>query len=205
MAAKLDTPTTAATSAARPTQMPEPSVARFLFADSRLAVFWLVVRLYVGYAWLTAGWGKITNPAGVWVGEKAGTAVTGFLNGALAKTGGDYPSVQPFYGWFVENVALPNATLFSYLVAYGEVLVGIALILGLFTGIAAFFGGLMNANFLLAGTISSNPVLFILATWLVLAWRVAGWIGLDRVVLPLADRYLAPGKLFHRTPAKSAA
>lgn len=202
MAAKIQYPTIAST--VRPTQMPEPSVARFLFADSRLAVFWLIVRLYVGYQWLTAGWGKITNPAGVWIGEQAGAAITGFLRGALDKAGGDRPSVQPFYGWFIENVALPNATVFSYAVAFGEVLVGVALVLGLFTGVAAFFGGLMNANFLLAGTLSSNPVLFILATWLVLAWRVAGWIGLDRWALPLADRYLAPGKLFHRAKTESA-
>ena len=67
---------------------------------------------------------------------------------------------------------------------YGELLVGAALILGLFTGLAAFFGGLMNASYLLAGTVSINPVLFILATWLVLGWRVAGWWGLDRLVLP---------------------
>lgn len=92
--------------------------------------------------------------------------------------------MTPWYAWFIQNVALPNASLFSHLVAFGEVAVGIALILGLFTGIAAFFGGLMNANFLLAGTVSSNPVLFILATWLVLGWRVAGWLGLDRWVLP---------------------
>ena len=39
--------------------------------------------------------------------------------------------------------------------------------------------------FLLAGTVSSNPVMFILATWLVLSWRVAGYYGLDYFVLPL--------------------
>jgi thiosulfate dehydrogenase [quinone] large subunit len=73
----------------------------------------------------------------------------------------------------------------SYLVAFGEFLVGVALIVGLLTGVSAFFGGLMNANYLLAGTVSTNPVLFILATWLVLAWRVAGYYGLDYYVLPL--------------------
>jgi thiosulfate dehydrogenase [quinone] large subunit len=82
-------------------------------------------------------------------------------------------------------VVLPNAALFSYLVAIGEVLVGLGLIVGLLTGIAAFFGGLMNATFLFAGTVSSNPLMFILATWLVLAWKVAGWYGLDRWALPL--------------------
>jgi thiosulfate dehydrogenase (quinone) large subunit len=79
---------------------------------------------------------------------------------------------------------MPNAVLMSNLVAIGEVLVGIALILGFLTGITAFLGRLMNASFLLAGTLSTNPVMFFLATWLVLAWRVAGYYGLDYFVLP---------------------
>lgn len=162
----------------------EPAVSRLLFADPRLAPLWLLLRVYVGYEWLTAGWGKLVNPGGVWVGEKAGVAVTGFLKGALAKTDGEHPDVQGGYAWFIQQVALPNAGLFSYLVVCGELLVGAGLILGLFTGLAAFFGGFMNASYLLAGTVSINPVLFILATWLVLGWRVAGWWGLDRFVLP---------------------
>ncbi|MDL2342874.1 DoxX family protein [Deinococcus sp. MIMF12] len=166
-----------------PGLMHEPRLSRLLFADPRLAPVWALLRVYVGYEWLVAGWGKVTNPAGVWVGEQAGTAVSGFLTGALAKTGGDHPDVAGWYAWFLQHVALPNAAVFSYLVAYGEVLVGVALILGLFTGIAAFFGGVMNASYLLAGTVSTNPLLFILATWLVLGWRVAGWWGLDRFVL----------------------
>ncbi|WP_161884224.1 DoxX family protein [Deinococcus alpinitundrae] len=168
---------------ATPGLLREPNLSRLLFADPRLAPVWTLLRIYVGYEWLMAGWGKVTNPAGVWVGEKAGTAVSGFLTGAVAKTGGAHPDVQGWYAWFLQHVALPNAAAFSYIVAYGEVLVGVALILGLFTGIAAFFGGVMNASYLLAGTVSTNPLLFILATWLVLGWRVAGWWGLDRWVL----------------------
>jgi thiosulfate dehydrogenase (quinone) large subunit len=165
-------------------EIPEPNISRFLFADIRLAPLWTLIRLYAGYEWLMAGWGKFTNPAGVWVGAKAGVAVTGFLGGALKKTTGEHPDVQGFYAWFIQYVALPNAVLFSYLVTFGEIAVGIALIIGLFTGIAAFFGGFMNASYLLAGTISSNPVLFILATLLVLAWRTAGYWGMDRWLLP---------------------
>jgi thiosulfate dehydrogenase (quinone) large subunit len=88
--------------------------------------------------------------------------------------------------------ALPNATLFSYLVTFGEIAIGIALILGLFTGIAAFFGGFMNASYLLAGTVSTNPLLFIFAT---LAWRTAGYWGLDRWVLPRVGVPGYPGPL----------
>jgi thiosulfate dehydrogenase (quinone) large subunit len=177
-------------------EIPEPNITRFVFADTRMAPLWTLVRLYVGYEWLMAGWGKLTNPAGVWVGEKAGTAITGFLSGALKKTSGDHPDVQGFYAWFIQHVALPNAALFSVLVTFGEIAVGLALILGLLTGIAAFFGGFMNANFLLAGTVSANPVLFILATFL--GWRVAGYWGLDRWVLPRVGVPGSPGPLEHQ-------
>jgi thiosulfate dehydrogenase (quinone) large subunit len=49
-------------------EIPEPNISRFLFADTRLAPLWLLIRLYAGYAWLMAGWDKFTNPAEVWVG-----------------------------------------------------------------------------------------------------------------------------------------
>jgi len=161
---------------------PEPNLSKFLFASRWMAPLWTVVRIYVGYEWLTAGWAKVHEAA--WVGPKAGTALTGFLNGALAKTAGAHPSVQGWYGWMIQHWFLPAAPFMSYLVSFGELLVGVALIVGLLTGVSAFFGGLMNANYLLAGTVSTNPVLFILATWLVLAWRVAGYYGLDYFVLP---------------------
>ena len=168
------------------TYYPEPKVSKFLFASKFMAPIWMVVRVYLGWLWLDAGLHKVFVDGGfntAWVGPNAGGGVAGFLNGALAKTGGDHPSVTGWYAWLIENVFLPNAAIFSNLVALGEVLIGIALIFGFLTGLVAFLGGMMNASFLLAGTISSNPVMFILATWLVLAWRVAGYYGLDFFVL----------------------
>jgi thiosulfate dehydrogenase [quinone] large subunit len=174
----------------RPVVFEDPPVARFLFEDARFSWFWLIVRLYAGYEWLTAGIGKLQSPA--WTGSQAGGAIIGFVNGALTKSTGDHPDVQGWYAAFLQNVVLPNAGGWGYLVAWGETLVGIALILGLFTGLAAFFGSFMNVNYLLAGTVSTNPILFILATWLVLAWKTAGWIGLDHWVLPALGWALAP-------------
>lgn len=176
------------------TTLEEPPLAKLLFADVRLAWIWLILRLYVGWEWLSAGWEKLNSD--VWVGSKAGTALTGFIQGALAQTGGAHPNVQSWYAWFLEYIVLPNAKLWSYLVTWGEVLVGIALILGLLTGIAAFFGSFMNVNYLLAGTVSTNPILFVIATWLVLAWRTAGWWGLDRWVLPALGTPWQPGEVF---------
>ena len=157
-------------------------IANFLFSDTRMSWLWLFVRLYLSYEWFLAGWHKATDP--MWVGTDAGVAVTGFLNGALAKTTGAHPAVQSWYAWIIENVALPNATVFSYLIAYGEVFVAIGLLLGAFTGLAAFFGATMNFSFLLAGTTSVNPQFLLLQIPLILAWRTAGWIGADRYILP---------------------
>ena len=161
----------------------------FFLADTKSAWIWLIVRLYVGYEWLMAGWEKFTDPNGVWVGANAPQALTGFLQGALAKTaaatGSAHPDVQDWYAWFITHVALPNATVFSYLVTYGEMLVGIALILGFLTGISVFFGMFMNLNFMLAGTVSVNPIWFVLSLGIILAWRISGYYGLDRYVLPL--------------------
>jgi thiosulfate dehydrogenase [quinone] large subunit len=182
----------------RPTesQIPEPNIARFLFADTRLAPLWLIIRVYLGYLWLVAGWEKLMDPSGVWVGSNAGAAVAGFAKGAMQQTTGEHPQVSGWYASFLKNIVVPNASAFSYLVTFGEILVGVALILGLFTGIAAFFGGFMNASYIFAGVAGANPLMFILATWVVLAWRVAGYWGLDRWVLPRVGVPGSPGSMF---------
>ena len=188
------------TVATTPGELREPPFARFLFADPRASWLWLIVRLYLGYEWISSGLGKLGSPA--WTGSQAGAAVAGFANGALAKTGGDHPDVTGWYAWFLQNLVIPNAGLFGWLVTIGELAVGIALIVGALTGIAAFFGIVMNANYLLAGTVSSNPILIILGTLLVLAWRNAGWIGLDRWLLPALGTPWQPGAVFDRDTAQ---
>jgi thiosulfate dehydrogenase [quinone] large subunit len=177
-------------------QLEDSPIARALFATTRWAWIWLLLRLYLGYEWLVAGWGKVNNPA--WVGANAGTALSGFVNGALQKTAGEHPDVQGWYAAFLQNIVLPNASIFSYLVAFGELLVGVALILGIFTGIAAFFGLFMNASYLLAGAVSTNPIMLAIAIFLILAWKVAGWWGLDRFVLPALGTPWRPGLLFRQ-------
>ena len=172
----------------------DPPAAQKIFGDVRWSWIWLILRLYVGYQWLAAGWGKITSQA--WTGSSAGSAITGFVNGALSKTGGAHPDVQPWYAWFLQHAVLPYADSWSYVITAGETLVGIALVLGIFTGIAAFFGSFMNVNYLLAGTVSTNPILFLIAILLVLAWKTAGWWGVDRWLLPALGTPWKPGYIF---------
>ena len=152
-------------------------------------VIWTILRVYLGWSWLTSGFGKVFGAnSTAWVGDKAGIAVTGFLQGALAKTGGPHPDVQWWYAWFIQHMALPNAKIFSYFVAWGELLVGIALILGAFTTLALLAGLFMNFSYLLAGTVSSNPVFQIQELILLFAGAAAFYWGVDRWLWALVKR-----------------
>ena len=161
---------------------PEPKLSQFLFASRRMAPVWTVVRLYLGYLWLKDGLLKVQSP--LWVGPEAGAVTTSLLTRSLTLTAGEHPSVPLWYAWVIEHMFLPNALLFSNLLAVGAVLIGLALICGFLTGITAFIAGSLNASYLMAGIVFSGPTMFILATWLVLAWRVAGYYGLDYWLLP---------------------
>lgn len=170
----------------------ESEISHLLFNNTKVSVFWLIVRLYVGYEWFMAGWDKVFSES--WIGSNSGVAISGFLNNALKKTMGEHPDVQWWYADFIQSVVLPYPVFWSHLVTWGEVAVGVALILGAFTGIAAFFGLFMNLNYLLAGTVSTNPILLILSIGLILAWKIAGYIGLDRYILPKFDLDLDKNK-----------
>ncbi len=196
--------------------IPEPALARFLFGDTRFAWFWLIVRLYVGYQWLAAGWEKLFGVSinydsfgqhvqgGAWVfNNHTGAAIQGFVKGALAKANGPFPDVSGWYASFLQHVVLPNSVTFAYIITFGEVLVGLALILGFLTGIAAFFGVVMNVNYLLAGAVSTNPILAILGSLIMLAWRIAGYYGLDRWLLPLLGTPWSEGQLRRRRRSKT--
>ena len=127
----------------------------------------------------------------------------GFVTGALTQASGAHPAVQGWYANFLQNVVLPNAGLWSFMITWGEVAVGLGILLGALTGIAAGFGVLMNLNYLLAGTVSINPILGTFGLFLVFAWRVAGWIGLDRFLLPALGLPWKPGTLFQPSGVKA--
>jgi thiosulfate dehydrogenase (quinone) large subunit len=52
-------------------------------------------------------------------GDKAGAALTGFVTGALTKATGAHADVQDWYAWFLQNLVLRHAALWSYLVSWG--------------------------------------------------------------------------------------
>jgi thiosulfate dehydrogenase [quinone] large subunit len=163
----------------------DPPFARLLFASTKMAWFWLVVRLYVGYAWVDAGLHKVQDPKWAF-GD--GSAILGFWQRAAAVPAAPAKPLV-VYDWYrgvlQAMIDARSHTWFGGLVAWGELLIGAGLILGAFVGVAALFGALLNINFMLAGTAATNPVLLVLAIGLILAWKVAGYYGADRVLLPV--------------------
>ena len=164
-----------------------PSFINMLFSDTRFSVLWLVVRVWLGYQWIEAGLHKISSPD--WM--VTGNALKGFWMGAVKiPTDGGRPAIA--YDWYRSFLqVMLNAevyTWFAKIVVISELLFGIALIAGIFIGATAFFSGFMNWNFIMAGSASVNGVFFALAVLLVLAWKIAGYIGADYFLLPrLAD------------------
>lgn len=188
--------------ARRNTEITESPVAKFIFGDTRFSLVWLLLRVYLGYQWISAAQHKITDPA--WY--QTGAALKGFWLSAVATTPKPVIAID-WYRQFLQFMLDTQAyTWFAKLVVAGEVLVGVALILGAFTGIAAFFGGFMNWNFMMAGSASTNPLLFAIAVFLILAWKTAGYYGVDRFLLPLLGTPWKPGiKLQIREPAPEPA
>src|SRR6202165_1473009 len=166
------------------TLIQDPPIARFFFQSTVAAWLWLAVRLYVGYDFIVAGWHKFTTPA--WM-DGSGTGILGFWKGALGTTPAGAPVITfDWYRGFLQYLMDTNsAGWFSYVIVFGDLAVGIGLIVGAFVGLAATGGLLMNMAFLLAGTTSTNPVLAILGVLLSLAWKNAGYTGLDYFLLPM--------------------
>lgn len=167
-----------------------PAFARFLFNNSRAGLVWLPIRLFLGFSWFEAGLHKATGTG--WL--DGGAALAGYWKAAIAVSSTGKGPIS--YDWYREFLTFllngGHQSWFAPLITFGEMAVGIALILGILTGFAAFFGSFMNMAYLLAGTASTNPIMFALAMGVIMAWKVAGYYGVDRMLLPRLGTPWAP-------------
>jgi thiosulfate dehydrogenase (quinone) large subunit len=170
-------------------------VADWFYRSKVASVLWLVARLWLGYGWVNAGYQKLwgSEKAAFWNGGGAG--VKGFATAGVAgSTAGKGAGAS--YGWwaaFLHDFVLPNASWIAKVVTVSELAIGVLLILGLFTGLAAVAGLTLNLVYMFTGSAGVNPAYAIVAIFLILAWRNAGYLGLDRFALPMADDLLHPG------------
>jgi len=175
-------------------QTEDPHFWRLLTGNVYWSILWLPLRFYVGRDWLSAGEEKLRSSA--WM--SGGSALKGYWTSATAVPATGSPKIT--YDWyrnFLHYMLVHDYyTWFAKLIAVGEFLVGLGILVGALVAIAAFFGTLMNMTYLLAGSTSSNPVLFGLTVFLILGWKVAGYFGIDRILLPALGAPWKAGKLF---------
>ncbi|MFX3616615.1 MAG: DoxX family protein [Sporolactobacillus sp.] len=138
----------------------------------------LVLRLWLGWQWVQDGFEKV-------FGAKPFDA-SGFMKGTVAHpvTGPTGKVLYGPYNAFIQHIALPGSGFFSFLVKWGELLVGIGLILGTLTTAAVFFALLMNYMYLFAGTVSSNPLYLLIGGIILFAGFNAGKWGGDYWIIP---------------------
>lgn len=109
--------------------------------SSRAYGGWLAVaRILTGGIWLVHGVPKFLNSARFM--PPTGVFAT-YLQNGLVKTTGPYHD-------FLVNTVQPNAAIFAELVRFGEVCVGISLLLGLLARLGGFVGILLPLNYLAA-------------------------------------------------------
>jgi len=92
-----------------------------------------LLRIYTGVFFAIYGFHKIR-------GGDFSNSVEGFVNGSLE---GSFAIIRPF----LESVVLPNKAFFGFLVPWGELAIGLALIVGLATRYASIAGAVMVAVF----------------------------------------------------------
>jgi thiosulfate dehydrogenase [quinone] large subunit len=178
-----------------------PKWMTFLFNNPLAGLIWLPIRVWLGYQWISASLHKLESAA--WM--QTGTALKGFWTAAVAiPAQGSAPIHYAWYRNFLQYMLDTQSYVwFAKLVAIGELLVGITLILGIFTAFAAFVGGMMNFSFMLAGSASVNPVFLLISVLLILAWKVAGYFGADYFLIPaLANLLGTKEKHVETSPAR---
>ncbi|MFC7081342.1 DoxX family protein [Halorussus caseinilyticus] len=142
-------------------------------AHSLSAWFVLALRLMMGYAFLYSGWTKITAAEPF--------SATGYLMNAV-------PAESPLLGLFHWMGSTPwFADFLSVAVPWGELLIGLALLAGILTRLAAFFGAFMMlmfyfSNWDVAHGFINGDFAYMLVFLAVAAFGAGRILGLDAIV-----------------------
>ena len=133
------------------------------------------LRIALGVFFFKAGWEKLTS---------------GFISKNMLLTiFNDWVQHVPnaWYKNFLLDYAIPHSTLFSYLVTYGEIMVGIALIFGIMIRGTALVAMFMNLNYELAsgwrpGAGALINKIFLVCEMVVLLSAAGRSFGIDRIL-----------------------
>ena len=194
-----------------PSERTNPRVWEWLKESKIMAVGWLALRVWLGVMWIQAGWAKL------WGAEN-----TAFLHHNGAGVAGFATHAKPAYTWwgsFLHSFVVPNSGWIGVLVAVSELVIGVALVAGLFTRIAALGSLALLFTYVMSGTASVCAFYALVAIVILTMWKTASWIGVDGLIagyrrrqhgqpryVSLPGRATRPGPLLRsrRPPRRSA-
>jgi thiosulfate dehydrogenase [quinone] large subunit len=132
-----------------------------------------LLRIYLGVVFLLAAIPKLQ--------QDFAPGLTRFLEQVALQRG------HPFYREFVQQVVLPNTSVFAALVTWGELFVGVTLILGVLTRVSATVALLLTVNYLFAKgqwfwTPSNNDAAFAAISIGLLIGAAGRTFGLDALL-----------------------
>jgi thiosulfate dehydrogenase [quinone] large subunit len=143
------------------------------------ALVWTAMRVWLGVMWIQAGVAKL------WGAEAAA-----FLHGA--GVAGFAAHGTPAYSWwgsFLHGFVVPNAGWIGVLVAVAEFAIGIALVAGLFTRVAALGSLALLFTYVMSGTASVCAFYALFAIVILVMWRTSSWIGVDGIIAGYRQRH----------------
>lgn len=106
----------------------------------------VLMRISFGGGWLLAGITKITDKG--WFRQPS-VFLQDYLETALTK-----PNVPEFYKDFIKHLCLPYVDLYNYVIPCVQIVIGILLIVGLFTLPSVLICLFMHINFILSGNMN---------------------------------------------------
>jgi len=150
--------------------------------NSKLAALaWTAMPVWLGVMWIQAGSAKL------WGAEAAA-----FLHNNGAGVAGFAAHGTPAYSWwgsFLHGFVVPNAGAIGVLIAVAEFAIGIALVAGLFTRVAALGSLALLFTYVMSGTASVCAFYALFAIVILVMWRTSSWIGADGLIAGYRQRH----------------
>lgn len=157
--------------------------------------FWMVpLRIFVGVIWLLEGIKKVQegwlDPANIKIVQVAANSGASAAAETAAAAGPAPILAQPpaFYQWFTDTIIAPNAYMFQSSVVIMEILIGLALIAGLFTFFASIGSIFMCTNFIMSA-MAGYEILWHMFAGIALMGGAGGAFGLDYYVQPWIKKW----------------
>jgi thiosulfate dehydrogenase (quinone) large subunit len=173
--------TTINTVIGEPAKRTNLEVWEWLKGSKLAALAWTAMRVWLGVMWIQAGSAKL------WGAESAA-----FLHNGGAGVAGFAAHGTPAYSWwgsFLHGFVVPNAGWIGIMIAVAEFTIGIALVSGLFTRVAALGSLALLFTYVMSGTASVCAFYAAFAIVILVMWRTSSWIGVDGLIAGYRQRH----------------